>query len=282
MRRGGRGEVGDAVGVTAEEGVLGLLCVHQRAHDLDDDAVEELTLLIEFLGLGGDLFADEPLDLALLDREVALVQHALDRRGEIAELDGLHQIVHRAVRERLRRGRSVVDGGEHHDREVGVDRERGGHEGEAGHAGHAHVGEHEDVPFALECVERRWPGVAGGDVVALGAQELGDRRADELLVVDEEDAAQRGLGDGPTGARDAIRLRDAAFVHRRWSFQRQSQGIRPKICAHRESATCVTEARAVREVGACRAGGCANQPSSRHQARLRTLEIPATHPILAL
>jgi hypothetical protein len=80
-------------------------------------------------------------------------------------------------------------------------RERGRYELEAGHPGHAYVGEHEPRSFS------RWrassalmPRVAGGDLEPARAQELAERGADHVLVVDDEDPPHRGLGDGADGA----------------------------------------------------------------------------------
>ena len=209
----GGGEIGDAVGVAAEERVLGFLCVDECLHDVDDHPVQHEALALELLGLCGHFLADEPFDLALLDREIALVQHALDGGREIGELDRLHEVIHRPVRERFGGGGCVVDGGEHHHREVGVDRERGGHERQARHAGHADVRQHEDVLLALECFQGGRPGITGGDLVAFGAKELRQRATDQLLVVDDEDSAHLGLGDGPNGAAESRRLGDTTISH---------------------------------------------------------------------
>ena len=64
----------------------------------------------------------EALDVSLLDGQPAPMQHALDGLLQIGELDGLHQVVHRAGRQDFGRRRGVVDGGQHHDRELGIDR----------------------------------------------------------------------------------------------------------------------------------------------------------------
>src|SRR4029077_8845450 len=47
----------------------------------------------------------------------------------------------------------VVDGGEHEDRQLRLDLERGGHEVHAARAGHADVAQHEGDAMALELLQ---------------------------------------------------------------------------------------------------------------------------------
>ena len=197
--------------------------------------MQHLPFVHELLRLRRDLLTDEALHLALLDREVALVEHSFRRGRQVGELDRLHEVVHRALRQRLGGRGRVVHGREHHDREVGVDLQREGDELEARHARHAHVGEHQHELLAGEQVERGRAGFAGGHIVAARAEELAQRAADELLVVHHDDTPRRGS----TLARIA-RVRREGWEGRRsvigvW-FCRGDEwvsGQRYALCTHR-------------------------------------------------
>ena len=114
----------DALGMAAQVHVLRLERVDQCFDDVDAERAERELLALELRGSKRDFLANEALDVSLLDRESAPVQHALDGLLQVGELDGLHQVVHRTGRQHFGRRRRVVDGGEHDDGELRIDRER--------------------------------------------------------------------------------------------------------------------------------------------------------------
>ena len=148
------------------------------------------------------------------------MQHPIDRQREVGEFDRLHEIVHRPLRQRLSGGGRIVHRRQHHDGEVGVDVEGDGDQLETRHTRHADVGEHQHMFFAGEQVECRRRRVAGAHLEAARPEELGERRADEFLIVHNEDAPHGRFGRGADRSGEARGLEGAAFVHRGVGFMR--------------------------------------------------------------
>ncbi len=73
----------------------------------------------------------------------ALVESAINGLLKIRELDRLHEIVGCARGQYFGGRRGIVDGGEHDDGEIGIERSRLRHNLDSGHSGHADVTEHE-------------------------------------------------------------------------------------------------------------------------------------------
>ena len=82
-------EIRDAVGVSAEERVLGLLRTHQRAHHVDHHGVEQRALYAELVSLRRDLLPNESLDLSLVDLVKAQVGPHVARRRVVGHLLGV-------------------------------------------------------------------------------------------------------------------------------------------------------------------------------------------------
>ena len=100
--------------------VLGFHGIDERLRDANRELVECRFFLLELNGAYGHFFADEALDVASLDFEMAAVRCALDGVLELGEFDGLDEVVHGALRERFGGGRGVVDRREHQHRDIGI------------------------------------------------------------------------------------------------------------------------------------------------------------------
>ena len=129
------------------------------------------------------------------------MQRTLDSLVQVLELDRLHEVVHRAVRQRFGRGRRVVHGGQHHDRHVAINLRGQRHDFDTGHARHPDVAEHQHEALTLEDLERSGSAVSGQDFIAARPQKLPEREANGFFVVDDQDALRPGFTDRAEGAR---------------------------------------------------------------------------------
>jgi hypothetical protein len=83
--------------------------------------------------------ADHPVDVAPVDQQIPAMERSLDRLVEVGQLDRFQQVVKRTPGKRFGcRGR-VVHAGQHDDGQVGIDRERLGHDFDTGHTRHPHI-----------------------------------------------------------------------------------------------------------------------------------------------
>ena len=131
-------------------------CALTSARTMEIEISASCAVRAQLLRAQRDFLANHPLDVAPLDLELALAQRALDGLGEVVQLDRLHQVVHRPVRERLGGGRRVVHRGEHEHGEVRAELHRARHDLRAGHPRHAHVAEQRvETAHAAESRARR-------------------------------------------------------------------------------------------------------------------------------
>ena len=132
----------------------------------------------------------QPLaQLARLRAQPALLQLALDHDGQLVDVDRLGQVVGGARAHGRDRGLDRAERGHHDHRQVGVALAQACQQLDAVHAGHLQVGEHQVGRELLQLAQRLEPVGGGLDLVALVAQELGERGARVDLVVDDQDAS---------------------------------------------------------------------------------------------
>src|SRR5450756_420997 len=143
-------QLGDALGMAPQVEILGFHGVDERLGDAYGHEPQGFLFPLELGGPEGNLFANELVEAALLHQLRALVEGAIDGLLEVGELNGLHQIVHRAGRQYLRRGSRIVDGGQHDDRQVLVPFYRLWNDLDSGHSGHAHIAQHEGEGLLLK------------------------------------------------------------------------------------------------------------------------------------
>jgi len=142
-------------------------------------------------GAGGDFLLQPLVELAVLEQHLAALERALDGAAQVGQLDRLGEVVHGPPLHAQRGAGRVIDGGEHEDRQLRLDLERGGHEVHAARAGHADVAQHEGDAMALELLQRLVPRAGGIHFELLLLQELLEGVPDGLLVVHHQDL------DGP-------------------------------------------------------------------------------------
>ena len=189
-------ERGDALRVPLHEEALGLHRTDDGVRDIDGEQLERHAIALHDLQLAGRIRECRLLGAAMLDDARAPRECVDDLAMEVRELDGLHQIGGRAARERRARGDRVVHGRQHHDREIGLLRERGDNELQPRHPRHADVAHHRLEVLMPHRLERRRAGGDGHRVKAAKLEEARERRADGRLVIDDDDASDRGRFDG--------------------------------------------------------------------------------------
>ena len=151
------GQVGDSRRVPPHVGVLGLEGIDERLERRDRQTLELHPLTLQLGGPGGDFLLEPLVEVAVLEQHLAALERALHRAAQVGQLDRLGEVIHGAALHAQRGAGRVVDGGEHEDRELRLDLERGGHEVHAACAGHADVAQHERDAMALELLQRFVP-----------------------------------------------------------------------------------------------------------------------------
>ena len=188
LRRHAGGEIGDPGGVAAEVGVLRLQRVHQRLQRGDRDPLL-IGLLQPLLRHAQRHLLLEPLiDLLALEGGVPLLQRALDGAAEVAQIDGLDEVVERAALHAECGAGRVVDRGQHEDRHVRLELQDPRHQLDAVDAGEVHVEQHAGDLLAAEHGEGLLARGRRRDLVALEDQILPHRAPDRLLVVHDQES----------------------------------------------------------------------------------------------
>ena len=168
-----------------------VLCLHrvdQRLGDPDGECTERSLLHLELHRSEHDLFANLALDVSAADFQRSPVQRTRDGNFEVREGDRLHEVVQRALGERRHRGAGVIHSTEHQHREIAVERVCALHELDARYLGHPVVAEHHDEGLLLQEDERGRAGRTRMHFIAARLEELGERMADRILIVHDEDA----------------------------------------------------------------------------------------------
>jgi hypothetical protein len=117
-------------------------------------------------------------------------QHAVDARPQLRVVVRLRDVVLGDLLEQVGLGVAGVDRGQHDDRQIGPAFDLPG-EGQAIHAGHHHVDDQEVRPGRLEPAQRLVTVARGLNLVAVGAELVGEKHELVRVVVDEKDAGQR-------------------------------------------------------------------------------------------
>ncbi|MCU0619564.1 MAG: hypothetical protein MUF40_06665, partial [Gemmatimonadaceae bacterium] len=153
-----------------------------------------LLLDLELAGAEEDLLLDAQVEALLVEAELTPVEGAKQGVLKGAELDRLDEVLGGAAAEEVGGGMGVVDRGEHDDGERAIAFEGEAEESGAVEAGHADVADHGIEALAVEPDEGV---VAVGrelDLVAGAAEVARHGDPDRLVVVDDEDAGDRGVG----------------------------------------------------------------------------------------
>src|SRR6476661_4368733 len=95
------------------------------------------------------------------------------------------------------------------------------------------IAEHEDEPLPVERLEGGGTAVGGEDLVAARPEELPEREADGLLVVDDQDALRARVTDGADrarrpGGRSSVDVAHGACVKMRTGVRRHARHGSPK------------------------------------------------------
>jgi hypothetical protein len=117
----------------------------------------------------------------------AIVSRSADVDDQLVRLERLQDV---AVRTELNRNlgeATIVHAGDHHDGGVRVLREHLAREVDSGLPGHVHVAENERDRHLLEGAPARGGALGRDAVVALRPQQAGEKGADLILVVDDQD-----------------------------------------------------------------------------------------------
>jgi hypothetical protein len=179
--------------VAAQERVLRFPQIRGCAHERDGRFGQQRPFATELFRAPRDFLVNRPLDTLALDLEVAFPEGALDRLRKDVELYGLHEEIHRAVRQHLRRGGRIVHCREHEHRDARAELDGARNDFSTGHPRHAHVAEHRVEWLAGERVEARGPALRDRHIVAARLEELRHHRANGQIVVDHEHTARRGI-----------------------------------------------------------------------------------------
>ena len=151
-----------------------------------------------------ELALDARAQQAVLARELRALERAPDDQADLVVVEGLRDVVLGAELHRLDRDLLAAVRGDHHDRRLGLALARAAHHVEAGGAvAEREVGQHEVELAALELGERIRAALALHHLVALAAEQAGERQPDARLVLHHQHArrAHRGSPDGPERGR---------------------------------------------------------------------------------
>ena len=132
---------GDALGVAAQVGILGLERVDERLGNAHRERSQSVPLRFELGGALRDFLANDSFDTPLVHQQAALVQSSLHGGFDLGHPHRLDEIVHDAEIHRVHGRARVVGAGDHDHRHLRVDLAEATHCFEAVHAGHPHVAE---------------------------------------------------------------------------------------------------------------------------------------------
>jgi hypothetical protein len=108
----------------------------------DRDPLQLAPLPPQLRGTNGDLFLEPLVEVLLLDHAVATPDGPKDGAGQVAQIDRLGEVVHRATLHAKSSSRGVVDRGEHEDGDRRLDLDHLGHQVDPAPARHPHVQQH--------------------------------------------------------------------------------------------------------------------------------------------
>ena len=123
----------------------------------------------------------------------SVLKDARHHLTQFGETDRLDEELDGAAAHGGNDGRHVVEGGHENDVDLGGALTQQVLEREPADVGHAHVGEHYIRPRVLEHGERAGAVFRDADGDPVIGQRLGQRSADDGIVVDDEDASGHGL-----------------------------------------------------------------------------------------
>ena len=156
-----------------------------------------MALALELSGTSRDFLFEPLIQMAILEQHLAALERALHRPPQIGELDRLGEIIHRAALHAQCRAGRVVDGGEHQDREIGLDLERLGHEIHAALPGHPDIRQHQRHFVEAQLLERFVARRRRIDLELLLLEEFPQRVSDRLFVIDHEHGDDTGMSGQP-------------------------------------------------------------------------------------
>src|SRR6266566_3278462 len=181
------GEVGDAGRMPAHVGVLRFQGVDQGFESGDRKPLQLHPLALQLRGAGADLFLEPLVQLAVLEQHFAPFERPLYGAPQVGELNRLREVIHGAPLHAQRGAGGVVHGGEHEDRELGLDLDGLRYEVHAAGAGHPDVAQHERDAMAPELLQGFVAGARGIHFVLLLREELLEGVPDGFLIVHDQD-----------------------------------------------------------------------------------------------